>query len=74
MMMISVCVKENPVKVLPPNQRESGWEKLKGNGNEIQLETGVGGRGGTVGGGERTGRILKEIFDVHPAQIKEKYV
>lgn len=27
--------------------RESGWEKLRGNGNEIQLETGVGQRGGT---------------------------
>lgn len=51
----------------------SGWGKLKGNGNEIQLETGVGGRGGTVGGGERAGRIQREIFDGHPTEIKEKY-
>lgn len=43
-------VDESPVKAVPPNQ--------KGNGNKIQLETGVGGRGGTEGGGERTGRCI----------------
>lgn len=57
-------VDESPVKAVPPNQ--------KGNGNKIQLETGVGGRGGTEGGGERTGRTQRKIFDVNPAQIKEK--
>ena len=45
---------------------ECGWEKLKGNGNEIQLESGVGGRGWRRA---RKGRIQREIFDVYPAQI-----
>lgn len=55
--------------------RESCWEKLKGNGNEAQLETAVGGwvcvcvRGGAVGGGD----MQRKICDVSPAQIREKW-
>lgn len=56
-------------KLLLPTS-ECGWEKLKGNGNEIQLESGVGGRGWRRA---RKGRIQRKIFDVCPAQIKEEY-
>lgn len=43
---------ENPTEAAPPHQRV-GLGKTERFGNEMQLETGVGGRGGSVGGGER---------------------
>lgn len=44
---------------------------MKGNGNEIQLESGEGGSERTEGG-EGTGRIKRKIFDVNPEQIREE--
>lgn len=61
--MMFVSVDESPVKAVPPNQSLAG-KKLKGNGNEIQLETGVGGRGGTEDGGGREKGGNRKIFNV----------